>query len=116
MATLVIPTRTDRARYSIEIDLDQLSFRFDFDWNDRSESWSFNLYDASNVLLLAGRKVVVGFPLLNRFRDPRLPPGDLHAIDTSGANLDPKFADLGDRVKLLYVEAASMGSNFTTEI
>lgn len=114
MTTLVIPTRTDEARYSIEIDLDQLTYRFDFDWNDRAEAWSFDLYDANNVLLLAGRRVVVGFPLINRFRDARLPPGDLHAVDTSTANLDPKFADLGDRVKLLYVESADMGALFTT--
>ncbi len=108
MTTLVIPTRTDSARYTMAVALEKQTYRFDFEWNDRDASWSFDIYDVNNVILLAGRKVVLGYPLIARYRDPRLPPGDISAIDTSGADLDPLFADLGDRVQLLYTESADI--------
>lgn len=116
MSTLVIPTRTDSARYSIDVELEQRNYRFDFEWNDREEAWSFDIYDAGGDLLLAGRKVVINFPLIARFRDPRLPLGDLSAVDTSTAQLDPKFSDLGDRVKLLYTESADLPASLTVAI
>lgn len=104
---ILIPTRED-PRYSIEIELDGSSFFLDFEWNDRAESWFLDILNADRVMLLAGVRVVVGFPLINRYRDPRLPKGDLTAIVTSGSDLDPKFTDLGDRVQLLYTPIDEM--------
>lgn len=104
---ILIPTRSD-PRYSIEVELDGATFFLDFEWNDRAESWFLDIADADRVLLLAGVRIVVGFPLINRYRDDRLPQGDLSAIVTSGDELDPKFSDLGDRVQLLYTPIAEV--------
>lgn len=112
---LVLPTSTDTARYSFRIELDSVHYRFGFNWNNRASHWYFSIRDRNDVLLLASRRVVVGFPLLNRFRDPRLPAGMLDAIDTSGKDTDPGFADLGDRVKLLYTEASDIPAAFRIE-
>lgn len=109
---IVIPTLTDTPRYTFEIELDKVDFHFDFEWNDRASHWYFSISDRDHVLLLASRRIVVGFPLINRFRDPRLPAGMLDAIDTSGTDTDPGFADLGDRVQLLYTEAADIPNAF----
>lgn len=98
---ITIPTRTD-PRYQIEVELDGSSYLFDFEWNDRAESWFLDVSSQNGTKLIAGIRVVVGFPLWNRYRNPELPSGDLSAVDTSGANLDPKLEDLGDRVALVY--------------
>lgn len=113
---IILPTSTDTPHYKFEIELDKADFHFAFDWNDRASHWYFSLSDASHTLLLASGRVVVGFPLLNRFRDPRLPAGMLDAIDTSGNDLDPGFADLGDRVKLLYTEAADIPADLVISV
>lgn len=99
---LVLPNVQDLARYSFELELDAVTFTFDFEWIDRSSHWLMSIADASGVALLSGRRVVIGFPLLNRYRDPRLPRGMLDAIDTSDTDTEAGFADLGDRVKLIY--------------
>jgi hypothetical protein len=98
---IIIPTRSD-PRYQIEVELAGANYLFDFEWNDRAESWFFDVSDQSYTKLLSGVRIVVGFPLWTRYRNPRLPSGDLSAVDTSGAGLDPKLEDLGDRVLLVY--------------
>ena len=112
MSTIVLPTRVDVPHYTFEIELERRTFGFEFLWNDRSKSWSFNLfrdglYDDAH-LLLAGRKIVIDLPLLARYRDPRLPAGELCAIDTSGQAQNPGLDELGDRVRLLYFDFADI--------
>jgi hypothetical protein len=104
MTTLVLPTRQDVPFYDFSIPLDGVTFRLEFHWNDRDSAWYFAIFDAVDEPLLSGRKVVLGIPLINRFRDPRLPAGDITAIDTTGMNTEPGLTDLGTRVHLLYTE------------
>lgn len=113
MAVLVIPTRQDVPYYSFEVDLDGVTYGFEFHWNDRDQAWYFSVFDVTGTLLLAGRKVTLGSLLLNRFRDPRLPAGVLEVIDTSGTDTDATLADLGTRVKMLYTEAADLSAELT---
>ena len=108
MASIVLPTRTDAARYSFEIDLDGDSFTFSFEWNDRDQGHYMSIADAAGVTLLAGRRVVTGYPLINIYRDSRLPKGAIEAVDTSSTGTEPGFGDLGDRVKLLYTPLADL--------
>lgn len=101
---LELPTRFDgQARYDFEMDCDEVTFKFDFEWNDRDDGWYFSIADVNGVALLSGRRVVLNYPLTNIYRDPRLPAGAFIAIDTSGTDTEPGLLDLGDRVKLLYV-------------
>ena len=106
MATTTLPTRTDQPHYDFEIDLDGSTYRLEFLWNGRSGTWHFDIFDANGDLLVAGRRVVVGFPLLTRFKDPRLPPGVLLAVDSSGQDAEAGLKDLGARVALIYVDLA----------
>lgn len=110
---IILPTRTDLARYSFEITLSDFrgkdkNYVFDFDWNDRSASWFMSISLPDGTLLLSGRQVVVGFPLTSRFRDEQLPGGLIMAIDTSGAGLEAGFADLGDRVVLAFTPVSEL--------
>lgn len=108
---ITLPTRTDRAFYDFEIELEGRTFLLELHWNERDSSWYLKICaaEAPDVPILAGRKIVLGFPLLGRFRDSRLPPGEITALDTSGRNQAPGLADLGDRVLLIYSEAAEWG-------
>lgn len=113
MAVLVLPTRQDVTHYTFEVDLDSVTFGFEFHWNDRDSAWYFTISDVAGTVLIAGRKVVLGCFLLNRFRDPRLPAGVLEVIDTSGTDTDPTLTDLGTRCKLLYTESADLPAELT---
>lgn len=104
-----LPTRTDLARYAFDVELDESTFTLSFEWNDRDAGWYMSILTSEGVPLLSGRRIVVGYPLISIHRDPRLPAGTLVAIDTSSKGEDPGLADLGDRVKLLYVTRAELG-------
>jgi hypothetical protein len=105
---MILRTVTDgRQRYDLSAQLDGQSFRFEFSWNARGGFWSFLLSAADGTPLLR-RRVVVGTPLTARFADPRLPPGELVALDTSGRSEDPGLTELGGRVQLLYLEAGDI--------
>lgn len=103
-----LPLRTDLPHYSFSLELEGRAFGFEFRWNGRAGRWVFSVYDADGTLLLAGRHLVLGYPLLARFADPRLPAGELVAVDTTGTGVPPGLADLGGRVQLLYVPRAEL--------
>jgi hypothetical protein len=109
MAT-VLPTRTDTPFYTFEIDLDLRTFTFEFRWNDRLGAWVMQIQDLAGTVLLAGRRVVLDTPLLARFRDPRLPDGELLVIDTTDEKREPGLDELGPdaRCKVLYYSLAEL--------
>jgi hypothetical protein len=111
--TLILPTLTDGTPwYDFSIDLDGRTFLLEFHWNARDVAWYLTIYDQDENLLLAGRKLVLDFPLLARFMNPMLPAGEFFVVDTSAANEPPGLTDLGSRVVLLYVEQADLPSSF----
>jgi len=95
MTTIVLPTRTDAARYSFDIDLDGERWTFRFEWNDRASLWFMSIDGVADSIA-----VVLNWPLLlNTTGGPR---GSLMAIDTSRAETDAGREDLGERVLLTY--------------
>ncbi len=112
MSVIVLPCRTDLPSYTFEIDLEGRTFGFSFRWNDRAAAWEFGVYLPGayddDHRLLAGRAVVPDLPLLARFRDPRLPAGEIVAVDTTGTGAPPGLDELGGRVKLLYFDLADI--------
>lgn len=97
-----LPIKPEGAHFGLTLELDGRTYGLSFRWNDRLEQWCLDVFDGDGGRLVSGVRVVVGVPLLQRFRDPRLPQGLLAAVDTDGGNLDPGFADLGRRVVLSY--------------
>jgi len=90
--------------------LDGREFVLAFDWNQRTGQWSLALADQDGVAIASGRALVVGHALLQGCVDPRRPPGELLVDDATGAtDLDPGFADLGARFRLVYLDAAELG-------
>ena len=117
MATLEIPTRTDGTEhYSFQIELDGRTYELEFSWNERDAAWRMAVLDLEGRVLASPRKVVLVWPLLSRKRSAELPPGEFVAFDSTGRNLEPGLGDLGGRVRLLYVEAASLPAGYRDRV
>jgi hypothetical protein len=99
---LRIPTSTDPlvSSYDQRVQLDGREFGLRLRFNSRSGFWFLTLSDVDGNVLVAGRKLVRGAPLLTRSRDPRLPLG-LLMVD---GPTDPGLTDLA----LYYLDAAGV--------
>lgn len=102
MATVKIPLRNDLPWYSLSVELSGKTYGLELRWNEVAAAWFLSLSDASNVAIVSGLRLVIGWPLAKRYADARLPPGTFVAIDTTGKGLDPTRNDLGTRVELYY--------------
>ncbi len=103
-----IQLRPDLRHFEAQPVLDGVQFVLQFDWNARAAAWFMNVLDADRTQLYMGVKIVVDHPLAKRLRNSLLPAGLLTAHDTSRQRVDPGIDDLGDRVILLYFEAANL--------
>ncbi len=109
---ITIPITDPTPRFTQGVDLDGVSYVLSFEWNDRDETWSMNVLNSDSVPLVTGVGLRIGLPLLNRYTSVAGPAGVLEVIDTTGQDLDPGFADLGDRVQLVYTPLAEIPSDF----
>lgn len=98
------------AWFAFSCELVGVTYGFTFRWNDREGAWFLDLTDGEGNPIGSGIKIVVSLDLLGPFHsDPRCPVGALVAFDTTGQDLDPGFADLGDRVLVMFMEPADFG-------
>ena len=109
MAVYVIPVRPGVPHFREEVELERVTYGFEFRWNERANAWFLSLSDAEGNALVSGIRVVTDFPLLFRFRKAGLPPGRLVVADTTGAGLDAGLHDFGLQRKLLYYESTELG-------
>jgi hypothetical protein len=111
---LEIPLRSDLPHFDVQAVLDDVTFTLEFRWNTREGFWYMSILTDGGDPIITSIKCVVDWPLGRRTPDPRRPRGVLSLIDTSGGQVDPSFdpdtgkGDLGDRVQLLYFEAAEL--------
>lgn len=102
MAFFIVPTFTDTDDYDETVDLDGVKYVLAFQYNARNDSWYMSISDRSENLIVAGIRLVTAVSLLGRARDSRLPPGVIFMMDTTNAGIDAGFADIGQRVLLIY--------------
>lgn len=108
MAFLEIPVVSDPQAYEFEITLDGTPYRLAFYFNKRRGTWHMSVRTQNEEDIVVGLPIFVGYPVLDRFRDTRLPPGTFLPIDTGNGSLDPTQDDFGTRVKLLYIEEGTV--------
>jgi hypothetical protein len=90
-----IPT-LQQPYYSIRTRLDGLDYKLDFRYNTRAERFYLNLYDAEDVLVLAGLKLVTGVLLLAYYHHlPGVPAGEIVVTATGADDSSPKLGELG---------------------
>lgn len=105
---LIIPLSNDTELYQLQVELDGVTYGLELRWNHVAEGWFISVLTSEDVRVVSGVRIVVDWPLFKRFADPRLPPGELMAQDTTGAQQDPGLEDLGKRVLLLYFSEAEI--------
>lgn len=108
MATISLPVRNDLPHFTFNCELEGQTYGFEFWWNDRLPGWFMSISTVDGTLVLSGVRLSEGFPLTARFKDSRLPPGAIMAIDTTGRQADPRLEDLGARTQLAYIESADL--------
>jgi hypothetical protein len=104
MSILLIPTFSD-PNYFETTTLEGISYVLQFDFNQRAYSWYMSIADASGVDIYNGVKLVTGFSLLAKCKDPRAPPGQLFIVTTNPDGTPPGLYDLlpGGPAQLLYI-------------
>lgn len=108
MAFLELPVNSDSKAYEFQLALEGVTYGFRFHYNVRSDLWSMSVRTEGGDDIVNGIPIFVDEPFLDRFKDPRLPPGTFFALDTSSQGLDPRAGDLGNRVKLIYSEIGTV--------
>lgn len=94
------------ASWSQRTALDGVDYTFTFRWSQRDGHWLLDLADAERVAIRSGMLLAPNVDLLAGVIDTRRPAGKLAVLDTTGAlDVDPGFADLGDRFVLVYLTA-----------
>lgn len=104
-----LPITQDGSWFQFSIELDQVSYGFEFRWNEREGCWYLTLRDGEGNALVSSRKVVIG-PLFRNFRGTAgvMQTGDVYVVDTSGTGLDAGLEDLGRRVVLTYASDSEL--------
>lgn len=105
MALSIIPIRNDIPAYTEQLDLEGTRYFMRFKFNSRVDRWFMDLLDENQSEILNGIKIIVDFDLLGRFKDERLPPGLLYAVDESGNENQPDRLNFSNDVTLLYLDS-----------
>ena len=92
MIPYVVPTGPDPF-YRIRTDLDNVVYFMDFAFNVRESCWYVSLYDANEVALVEGKKLVCYTSLLPRYAE-NFPQGHLMVISSSTDDSPPGLFDL----------------------
>lgn len=105
-----IPVNGELPHHVFQVQLDGATYGLEFRWNERAAGWFLSIYDSAGTLLLANRRLVLGWGLIARFKrwQSRLPKGDFVVLDTTQSGMEAGLSDLGTRVKVKYLEEAEL--------
>lgn len=95
----------DSPFYTMKTQLDGTQYGLTFRWNQRTNTWSFDLDDSAGVQIIHGIRIMVGVPLLTRYHyQASCPPGDIVCISKTSDDSPPGLHDLADggRCSLIY--------------
>jgi len=88
--------------------MDGRRYQLRFYFNETDGFYYMDLSDVDGVAIVTGRRLVAdGFPL-SRVADDRRPPGELAVVDDNNGG-DAAFGEIGDRVRLVYLDAEELG-------
>ncbi len=104
-----VPTSSDPF-YTQVSDFDGVNYSLEFRYNQRETCWYLSIADDIGNDIINGIKIVCSIPLLRRFSDTRLPPGELIAVASGDDDSPPGLTELGDglRVALHYITIAEI--------
>lgn len=105
----IIPITPNVNAFSERLALDDEYFILTFRWNDRAERWYLDIADAASAPIVSGLVVCADTAMTGHLTGyDRMPQGILVAVDGTGSGTDPGHDELGQRVKVIYLEAADL--------
>ncbi len=104
MATSEINVAPSVADQQFKTVLENETFTLRCRWNETAGQWMLDVSDEQG-LIVPSVPMVINVPLLAQYASKRLPKGALMMVDTSGKLEEAGLADLGARVKLLYIDS-----------
>lgn len=88
-----------------QVELDKIVYQIRLTLNERTGRFKMDILTETGDPIVEGVACVVNFPLVKKFKDSRMPAGDLFFWDSTGKNQEPNEDNLGTEVVLLYQEA-----------
>jgi hypothetical protein len=108
VAVSEIPVVAGVAQQELQVPIEGRVYTLALRWAGRDARWYLDIFDEDRTPVYVGVAVVLNFPLAFRCASTLMWPGVLMATDTSGENAEPGLDDLGERVKLIYYDAAEL--------
>lgn len=105
MSQLELPVRSDFKKYEHTLELEGTTYSFSYTFNRRSNRWSMSILDINGAVVLGGVPILVDIDLTSQYIQENLPPGGFVPINETGTGKNPEIIDLGNDVKMIYVES-----------
>jgi hypothetical protein len=100
--TIPLPT-SDQPFLTQTTSLDDTPFRLRFDWNSRTDRWTFSLFLEDDTALLTGATLVADLDLLRTVSSDLRPGGQLRIVDF----IEPTLEQIG-LVSLVYLSDVAL--------
>lgn len=102
----------DEPAFGYAVQLDGVSYRLSFYWEERAAGWYLDLADAQGEPIISGIRLDHRKTLWARYRaDERLPAGDALCFSMADDKQPPTFESLGRNTVLVYYEAGEVVAN-----
>ena len=99
-----IPLQPETTDQLVSVELDGNPYVLRVLWNERFGYFSLSVLTADEQPILTNVKMVKNYPLIGRFKDTRLPFGDLYFVQEKGSVERPGYSDLAVSCNLYYYE------------
>ena len=104
-----LPT-TEYPCYTMEFNLDGVTYIFKFNWNTRGEFWTLSIYDTNKAVIIEGIKFVLNYNVFADYKHLGIPQGDLYIVDLTNNMSKIKYEDFTNerQLALIYREIADL--------
>ena len=90
-----IPLLPDTTDQLLEVVLSDNPYTLRVLWNELGGYFSLSVYEREGLVILENIKIIKNYPLIGRFKDTRLPIGDLYFVDNKNKNQRALYTSIG---------------------
>lgn len=90
-----IPLLADTTDQLIDVTLSDNPYTLRVLWNERAGYFSLSIFERAGAVILENVKMVKDYPLIGRFKDTRLPIGELYFFDQRSQTPRPLYTSIG---------------------
>ena len=90
-----IPLLPDTTDQLIDVVLSDNPYTLRVLWNETFGYFSLSVFEREGAVIIENIKMVKNYPLIKRFKDTRLPIGELYFIDNKNKNMRALYTSIG---------------------